>query len=97
MHRIGRTGRGGATGTAISIVGPQDRMQLSRIEKLLGTRLKFCEIPGLEPKLPALSKMGDQSRGGKGQGGRQPNIRFKKRSASFSNQGRRKQNAEHAA
>ncbi|HEY9050506.1 MAG TPA: DEAD/DEAH box helicase [Gammaproteobacteria bacterium] len=97
VHRIGRTGRGGATGTAISIVGPQDRMQLSRIEKLLGTRLKFCEIPGLEPKLPALTKMGNQSRGGKGSGSRQPNIRFKKRSPSFSSQGRRKQNTEQVA
>ena len=35
VHRIGRTGRGGSTGTAVSLIGPQDWMQLSRIEKLL--------------------------------------------------------------
>ncbi len=98
VHRIGRTGRGGATGTAISIVGPQDRMQLSRIEKLLGTRLKFCEIPGLEPKLPVSSRMQDQSRGGRNSGRRQPNIRFKRRSTGSDAPGRRrKQTAEHAA
>ncbi|TNF38067.1 MAG: DEAD/DEAH box helicase [Gammaproteobacteria bacterium] len=85
VHRIGRTGRGGATGTAISIVGPQDRMQLSRIEKLLGTRLKFCEIPGLEPKLP---KMQEQRRGNPSGAGKQPNIRYRKR-ASQSGTGNR--------
>ena len=35
MHRIGRTGRAGATGEAISLVGPEDRPLLSAIERLI--------------------------------------------------------------
>ncbi|HEX9843738.1 MAG TPA: ATP-dependent helicase, partial [bacterium] len=39
-HRIGRTGRNGALGTAISLVGPQDRVKLGNIERLTGHRLE---------------------------------------------------------
>lgn len=49
VHRIGRTGRGGASGVAVSLVGPQERFLLSRIEKLTGQRLDRHTIPGLEP------------------------------------------------
>ena len=52
IHRIGRTGRGGATGTAISLVGPQDWGYLSRIEKLIESKLDLSVIAGLEPKKP---------------------------------------------
>ena len=76
VHRIGRTGRGGATGTAISLIGPQDWMQLSRIEKLLDARLELTEIPGLEPK-QARPNMRSQ-RNNRGGQGRAPNIRFKR-------------------
>lgn len=51
IHRIGRTGRGGASGTAITFVGPTDRPKLSRIERLTGRRLDYAVIPGLEPRL----------------------------------------------
>jgi superfamily II DNA/RNA helicase len=36
VHRIGRTGRAGATGTAITLATPQDADQLAAIEKLIG-------------------------------------------------------------
>ncbi len=49
IHRIGRTGRGGATGTAISLVGPDDWSKLHGIEKLTGRKLERNVIPGLEP------------------------------------------------
>jgi len=49
IHRIGRTGRGGATGTAISLVGPEDWFLLGGIERLTGTRLQRETVPGLEP------------------------------------------------
>ena len=45
IHRIGRTGRNGATGTAISLVGPQDRTKLGAIEKLTGHRLEREQPP----------------------------------------------------
>lgn len=52
IHRIGRTGRAGASGTAISLVGPEDWHKLSGIERLTGGKLEREAIPGLEPRLP---------------------------------------------
>ena len=52
IHRIGRTGRGGDTGTAVSFVGPEDRAKLVGIERLVGRKLEREIIPGLEPTLP---------------------------------------------
>jgi superfamily II DNA/RNA helicase len=56
IHRIGRTGRGGATGIAISLVGPQDRGLLRGIERLTGKRLERAVVAGLEPKRPAFEE-----------------------------------------
>ncbi|MCQ5105913.1 helicase-related protein, partial [Eggerthella lenta] len=39
VHRIGRTGRAGETGYAISFVSPEAKAQLLDIEKLLGERI----------------------------------------------------------
>ncbi len=52
IHRIGRTGRAGATGVAISLVGPEDRSSLADIERLTGNRLAREVIAGLEPAMP---------------------------------------------
>ncbi len=52
IHRIGRTGRGGASGTATSLVSADDWIKLTRIEKLTGTRLERQIIEGLEPQKP---------------------------------------------
>lgn len=52
IHRIGRTGRGSATGTAISLVCPEDRNKLRDIERLTGRKLDSEIIVGLEPKRP---------------------------------------------
>jgi len=40
IHRIGRTGRAGGTGVAITFVAPKDRMFLDMIEKGIGQSLK---------------------------------------------------------
>ncbi len=52
IHRIGRTGRGGASGTAISLIGPEDWRKLAGIERLLNARVEREVIPGLEPRTP---------------------------------------------
>src|SRR3546814_3160460 len=39
IHRIGRTGRAGMTGIAITLATPADAEQVAAIEKLTGTRI----------------------------------------------------------
>ncbi|MGK7931260.1 MAG: DEAD/DEAH box helicase [Microcystaceae cyanobacterium] len=45
IHRIGRTGRAGKTGTAIALVEPIDRRLLGQIERRLRQKLEPCKIP----------------------------------------------------
>jgi len=52
IHRIGRTGRGGASGTATSLVSADDWIKLTRIERLTGARIERDIIQGLEPQKP---------------------------------------------
>ncbi|MET0380097.1 MAG: DEAD/DEAH box helicase [Spongiibacteraceae bacterium] len=48
VHRIGRTGRAGASGEAISLVGPDERAYLRDIEKLLKRKLPAEPVPYFE-------------------------------------------------
>lgn len=45
VHRIGRTGRAGATGEAISLCSAKDEKLLGEIEKLIGKKLPLNTIP----------------------------------------------------
>ena len=45
VHRIGRTGRAGKSGIAISFVLPSDNKHLKRIERYIGERLKINNPP----------------------------------------------------
>lgn len=49
VHRIGRTGRAGASGQAISLVSQDEIAYLRGIEKLLGQKLQTEIIEGFEP------------------------------------------------
>ncbi len=53
VHRIGRTGRAGNTGIAVSFASMADRRHLYSIERLTGQRLEAEVIPGLEPQMRA--------------------------------------------
>ncbi len=46
VHRIGRTGRAGESGRAVSLVCPDERSQLKSIERLLSRQIEVEEIPG---------------------------------------------------
>ncbi|WP_333608039.1 DEAD/DEAH box helicase [Arsukibacterium sp.] len=48
VHRIGRTGRAGASGTAISFVSREEEQTLERIQKLIGSEIKRINKPGFE-------------------------------------------------
>lgn len=49
VHRIGRTGRAGASGEAISLFSPDETVFLRDIEKLVGLKLPKENIKGFEP------------------------------------------------
>jgi ATP-dependent RNA helicase RhlE len=49
VHRIGRTGRAGASGEAISLFSPDETTFLRDIEKLVGMKLPVENIKGFEP------------------------------------------------
>ena len=50
VHRIGRTGRAGATGIAISFASNMDRHILRKIEQFTGNGMTPTVIEGFEPK-----------------------------------------------
>ena len=50
VHRIGRTGRAGAGGEAISLVCSEENTQLRDIERMLGSKLPLRDMPeGIKP------------------------------------------------
>ena len=55
VHRIGRTGRAGATGIAISFCTPDEHEELEAIEKLIGQKLDL-EMPYGQPSAPRGNK-----------------------------------------
>ena len=50
VHRIGRTGRAGNTGIAISFASNMDRHILRKIEQFTGNKMEPAVIEGFEPK-----------------------------------------------
>jgi ATP-dependent RNA helicase RhlE len=85
VHRIGRTGRAGATGHAISFCEPDERSELHAIERLLGHRIPLlkAELPPLPPEPPRSPEQrrederregrGDFRGGGRSNGGNRSN------------------------
>ena len=74
VHRIGRTGRAGNTGIAISFASNADRFQVRKIEQFTGQRLEPSVIAGLEPKRAAPRNDGPRGGrpGGHGNGNKRP-------------------------
>ncbi len=49
VHRIGRTGRAGRTGIAVTLLGHDERHLMRSIERFTGSTLRVATIPGIEP------------------------------------------------
>ena len=56
IHRIGRTGRAGRKGDAVSLVDREEQGMLSEIERLLKTAIPRVVVPGFEPDSRARSR-----------------------------------------
>ena len=73
VHRIGRTGRAGASGQAVSFVGREDVIPLHKIEHFIGRHIQVSEFPGLEAEFRPMPRKRPKKKGaahGKGFGGR---------------------------
>ena len=77
VHRIGRTGRAGTPGIAVSFASGKDSANLKKIERFTGHRITSHVIPGLESRYKPRSDTSDTSRD-------RPSI-ARKRNRSWSN------------
>jgi ATP-dependent RNA helicase RhlE len=73
IHRIGRTGRAGASGEAISLVAPEEERYLAEIERLLKKKVEVVAAEGFDPTIarPDRSERGIRA----GHGGRTEHAR----------------------
>ena len=70
VHRIGRTGRAGASGIAVSFASNRDAMNLKKIERYTGQPIKTHTVEGMEPKFkPRPASSQPRSGAGRGNGG----------------------------
>ncbi len=77
VHRIGRTGRAGRTGLAVTLAERRDTGMIGRIQRYTTQRIPATTIEGLEPKRPEpkaapSAPLGRGAKPGKGYGPRVP-------------------------
>jgi ATP-dependent RNA helicase RhlE len=72
VHRIGRTGRAGTDGDAISLVSSEEREMLAGIEKMLGRRIETEVLPGFADAGAIRRESGRGRPQGQRQEGRRP-------------------------
>ncbi len=80
VHRIGRTGRAGHPGRAISFATPEQGNDVRSIEKLVRIMLPISKLPELPPDRPALPHDHSHRRHGRGPSrSRHPHTSFRRR------------------
>ncbi len=66
IHRIGRTARAAATGSAITFVSTEDQGRFHRIEKLIEREIRKADLPESVGEGPAYAPAETRGRGGRG-------------------------------
>jgi ATP-dependent RNA helicase RhlB len=94
VHRIGRTGRAGATGTSISFACEEDSFYIPDIENFLGDSLQcihpddeWLTLPPPPPKKPSTQKSGGRPRSGRSGNQRRRRPRSEGRNRDAHNKG----------
>jgi superfamily II DNA/RNA helicase len=68
VHRIGRTGRAGRSGVAVTLADHRERFKIKDIERYTRQPILAVAIPGLEPKLSSETRNGKRGSGSFGSG-----------------------------
>jgi ATP-dependent RNA helicase RhlE len=66
VHRIGRTARAAAEGTAITFISVKEQRKFAAIERLLGKPVPKAEVPEQFGEAPVYSPASSRPDGGKG-------------------------------
>lgn len=61
VHRIGRTGRNGSSGRAVSFITRQERFSVKRIERIIRKEIKISETPILPDRRPSVIERNDDA------------------------------------
>ncbi len=91
VHRIGRTGRAGRTGVALSFAEVRDSAKVQRIERYLARKLTETVIEGLEPTRRRKKTVADKKPYSKGGYGKSAGGEYARKSGgkSASSEGRK--------
>ncbi|HMK88224.1 MAG TPA: DEAD/DEAH box helicase [Methylocystis sp.] len=92
VHRIGRTGRAGRNGAAITLVTPEDKKYVDQIESLIGRSVEWegplpSELPPPAAPAQSLERRGGRQRGGAPRSGRERAAAPEAREAGLSRGG----------